>query len=114
MADVLTETAYVYDSGQREPAELPAELAEHEHEVHDEVVEGIVVADDELLEHYLAGDVPDFETLEHALAHSVLELNTRSPCCVGRLPDHGAPSASTGWPTSSSNSVRRPPTVRPW
>ena len=98
VADVLTEKAYVYDSGQREETEMPAELAEHEHEVHDEVVEGIVVADDELLEHYLAGEVPDFESLEHALAHSVLEQHAfpvlcgsaagaRGPIGVDRLAD---------------------------
>ena len=81
VADVLTEKAYVYDSGQREEAEIPPELAEHEHEVHDEVIEGIVVADDELLEHYLAGEVPDFETLEHALAHSVLEQHAFPVLC---------------------------------
>jgi elongation factor G len=81
VADVLTETAYVYDSGHAEPAEIPPELAEHERQVHDEVVEGIVVADDELLEHYLAGEVPDFETLEHALAHGVLEQHTFPVLC---------------------------------
>ena len=39
--------------------------------MHDALVEGIVVADDELLERYLDGDVPSLEQLEHTLAHGV-------------------------------------------
>src|SRR3546814_1877483 len=38
-----------------------------EHQVHDNLVEGIVVADDALLERYLDGDAPSLSELEHAL-----------------------------------------------
>ncbi len=124
IADVLTDRAYLYDSGQGEAADVPAELAEHEHEVHDEVIEGIVVADDELLEHYLAGEVPDFETLEHALAHSVLEQHAfpvlcgsaagpRGPIGVDRLADFivelgPAPTARTTSVTAADDVIEVP------
>jgi elongation factor G len=74
VADVLTETAYVYDSGKAEPAEIPADMAEHEHQVHDEVVEAIVVGDDQLLERFLDGDEPSLEELERTLMHELVEL----------------------------------------
>jgi elongation factor G len=38
-----------------------------EHQVHDNLVEGIVVADDGMLERYLDGDVPTLDELEHTL-----------------------------------------------
>jgi elongation factor G len=56
VADLFTNKAYVYDSGSAQETEIPAELEEREHEVHDALVEGIVVADDDLLEpsHYIS------------------------------------------------------------
>jgi elongation factor G len=52
-----------------------------EHQVHDNLVEGIVVADDELLEGYLEGDIPTFEQLEEALAHGVDEATVFPVIC---------------------------------
>ena len=49
---------------------MPDDLAELEHQVHDNLVEGIVVADDELLERYLSGDAISVEELEHTLARA--------------------------------------------
>jgi elongation factor G len=73
VADLLTDTAIVYDDdqGHHHDEPIPAELAEHEHEVHDVLVEGIVVADDALMERYLEGDVPSPEELEGTLAKGV-------------------------------------------
>ncbi len=71
VADLLTDTAFVYDSGHAEKAPIPEEMEELEHRVHDNLVEGIVVADDALLEKYLEGELPTFEELEHTLARGV-------------------------------------------
>ncbi len=71
IADLLTDTAYVYDSGHGEKAPIPEEMAELEREVRDNLVEGIVVADDALLERYLEGDVPGHAELERTLAVGV-------------------------------------------
>ncbi|MGD9754063.1 MAG: GTP-binding protein, partial [Acidimicrobiia bacterium] len=71
VADLLSDKAYLYRDGVGTEAEVPGELADREHQVHDSLVEGIVVADDALLERYLDGDVPEASELAHALAHGV-------------------------------------------
>ena len=74
VADVLTETAYVYDNGSAEQVPVPDELSEEEHRVHDEVVEAIVVGDDSMLERFLEGEEPSLEELERTLKQEMLEL----------------------------------------
>src|SRR5437667_2522243 len=71
VADLLTDTAITYDGGEPVTAEIPAEMESLEHQVHEDLVEGIVVADDSLTERYLEGDVPEFKELEETLAHGV-------------------------------------------
>ncbi len=71
VADLLSDTAYLYDDGVARTAEVPDDMADQEHRVHDNLVEGIVVADDGLLERYLDGDVPSVEELERTLAAGV-------------------------------------------
>jgi elongation factor G len=67
VADLLTDTAHLYEGGVPHTEDIPAEMEALEHQVHDNLVEGIVVADDVLLERYLEGDVPSLVELEHAL-----------------------------------------------
>lgn len=56
--DLLGDAAFTYDdSGEASEADVPGDLAEEEAAVHDSLVEGIVVADDDLMERYL-GDEP--------------------------------------------------------
>jgi elongation factor G len=71
VADLLTDTAITYDSGTAVTGEIPADMEAREHEVHDNLVEGIVVADDALMERYLEGDIPNVKELEDTLAHGV-------------------------------------------
>jgi len=73
IADLLTDTAFLYDGGSRSTGEIPDDMADAEATVHDALVEGIVVADDDLLERYLEGEVPSVEELERCLAHGVAE-----------------------------------------
>ena len=67
IADLLTDTAHLYEGGVPHTEPIPDEMEALEHQVHDNLVEGIVVADDDLLERYLDGDVPGLDELEHAL-----------------------------------------------
>ena len=67
IADLLTDTAHIYEGGVPHTEPIPDEMEALEHQVHDNLVEGIVVAEDALLERYLEGDVPGLEELEHAL-----------------------------------------------
>ncbi|MGD2051187.1 MAG: elongation factor G [Acidimicrobiia bacterium] len=71
VADLFRDKAYVYDSGTAAEGEIPAEMESREHEVRDNLVEGIVVADDEQLERYLEGEVPSVQELEKTMAVGV-------------------------------------------
>lgn len=71
VADLLSDTAYLYEDGTARQEEIPADMEAREHEVHEALVEGIVVADDDLLERYLDGHVPSVEELERTLAAGV-------------------------------------------
>jgi elongation factor G len=71
VADLLTDTAITYETGKAVTGSIPDEMEEFEHRVHEALVEGIVVADDDLMERYLEGDVPSPQELEATLAHGV-------------------------------------------
>jgi len=81
IADLLTDKAHTYVDGTPTVGEIPDEMEALEHEVHDNLVEGIVVADDELLERYLDGDVPSFDELEHTLAVGVDDASVFPVVC---------------------------------
>jgi elongation factor G len=71
VADLLTDRAFLYDGTTVTEADVPDDMEAREHEIHDSLVEGIVVADDALMERYLEGDIPSFQELEHVLADGV-------------------------------------------
>ncbi|MHB8328861.1 MAG: elongation factor G [Acidimicrobiales bacterium] len=73
IADLLTDTALIYDGGAPTKAPIPDDLAAVEHEVREHLVEGIVVGDDALMERYLEGDIPSTEELEGTLAGGVAQ-----------------------------------------
>lgn len=73
VADLLSDTAHLYDGRQRTSGPIPDEMVDREHEIHDNLVEGIVVADDDQLEAYLNGLAPSVEELERTLARGVDE-----------------------------------------
>ena len=73
IADLLTDTAILYENGSSSSAPIPDELADLEHQVREQLVEGIVVGDDALMERYLEGDVPSTEELEGTLAGGVAQ-----------------------------------------
>jgi elongation factor G len=81
VADLLTDTAWFYEGGVATHGEVPDDMEELEHRVRDAVVEGIVVADDDLLERYLEGDIPSAETLEHTLAVGIDEATVFPVVC---------------------------------
>nr|MBA2337786.1 elongation factor G [Acidimicrobiia bacterium] len=81
VADLLTDRAYFYDSGKGVEGDIPDDLEEREHQIHDDLVEGIVVADDELLEGYLDGKIPTFEQLERTMAVGVADATVFPVVC---------------------------------
>ncbi|HZQ59420.1 MAG TPA: elongation factor G [Acidimicrobiales bacterium] len=79
--DLLSDRAITYDGGKATEGAVPPDLATTEHEVHDALVEGIVVADDTLMERYLEGDAIGFEELEKTLARGVAEATVFPVLC---------------------------------
>jgi elongation factor G len=73
IADLLTDTAIIYENGSSHAGPIPDDLAATEHEVRDQLVEGIVVGDDNLMERYLEGEVPTTAELEETLATGVVD-----------------------------------------
>ena len=56
-------------------------MAAREHEVHDNLVEGIVVADDDLMMRYLEGEAISPKELEDTLAKGVAEASVFPVAC---------------------------------
>jgi elongation factor G len=73
IADLLSDTALVYEGGTTQRGPIPDDLAATEHAVREQLVEGIVVGDDDLMERYLEGDVPSGAELEATLAKGVAQ-----------------------------------------
>jgi len=72
--ELLDDTAIHYDAeGKGTTGPIPPELEHTEHSVHDALVEGIVVADDDLMERYLSDETIDTEELASALASGVAQ-----------------------------------------
>ena len=81
VADLLTDTAWLYDGGKASHGEIPDDMEALEHQVHENLVEGIVVGDDDLMERYLDGDMPSVEQLEATLAVGVDEASVFPVVC---------------------------------
>ena len=95
IADLFRNKAYIYDSGQGAEAEVPEAISDREYEIHESLVEGIVVADDAMLERYLEGDIPHVSELERTMARGIAEAtvfpvvcgSATGPIAVDRLAD---------------------------
>jgi elongation factor G len=82
IADLLSDTAVFYDGGPKPTTgPIPDDMAAREHEVRDNLVEGIVVADDDLMMRYLEGEAIDAKELEHTLAKGVAEASVFPVAC---------------------------------
>ncbi|MCK4177223.1 elongation factor G [Aciditerrimonas ferrireducens] len=71
VVDLLADQAVLYQDGRPVTGPVPEEVADLEHQVREQLVEGIVVGDDGLMERYLEGEVPTAAELEAALAGGV-------------------------------------------
>ncbi len=91
--DLLDDTATHYDTtaagsvvdGTVPPAghegPIPDELVDEEHTVHEQLFEGIVVGDDDLMERYLNGETLDYAELEKSLAGGVASATVFPVLC---------------------------------
>jgi len=83
VVDLLTDEAVSYDgkTGRGTAGSVPDDMADEEHQVHDALVEGIVVADDDLMERYLADEELKVDELEAALAKGIAEATVFPVLC---------------------------------
>jgi len=90
--DLLDDTATHYDAvatgavdGTVPPAghegPIPDDLVDEEHAVHEQLVEGIVVGDDDLMERYLNGETLEYAELEKSLAGGVASASVFPVLC---------------------------------
>jgi elongation factor G len=81
VADLLTDTAITYDGTTAHTGPVPDDMADLEHRVREALIEGIVVADDDLMERYLEGEIPSTEALEATLAHGIASATVFPVIC---------------------------------
>jgi elongation factor G len=83
LADLLADVAITYDAkGTATTGPVPDDIAELEHRVREQLVEGIVLADDELMSRYLDGDALSMEELEGALSIGLADGTVVPVVCV--------------------------------
>ncbi len=82
VADLLADQAITYEGGKATRGAVPDEIADDEHRVREQLVEGIVLADDELTARYLDGDTLSMEELEGALTVGLADGSVVPVVCV--------------------------------
>ena len=82
IADLLTDHAFVYDTGHAEETPVPDDIADAEQKGHEHLIEEVVEGDDEILEQYLEGTEPTAEQLEKLL-HDAVDTGTVFPVLCG-------------------------------
>jgi elongation factor G len=87
VADLLSDTAITYEGGKPTTGDIPDEMEAQEHAVHESLIEGIVVGDDDLMERYLEGEVLDFKELEETLAQGVASAQVFPVLCGSAAKD---------------------------
>ena len=121
--DLLDDTATHYDtpaagsavdgtvpaSGHEGP--IPDDLVDEEHTVHEQLVEGIVVGDDDLMERYLNGETLDYAELEKSLAGGVASANVFPVLCCSASSGVGVDRLARLIEELCPSPASRPPTV---
>lgn len=82
ITDLLTDEAFVYDTGKAGKTPIPDDMVEAERAEHEHLVEDVVGVDDEILERYLEGTEPTPAQLEHLL-HESIDACTVFPVLCG-------------------------------
>ena len=112
VADLLADEALLYDdSGAATRAEIPEDMAEVEARVHDNLVEGIVVADDALMERYLEGETLSPKELEETLAKGVAAASVFPVVCGSATKLIGVDRLASTVCQVGPSPVDRPPAV---
>jgi elongation factor G len=88
--DLLDDTATLYDTASAVPVRgsegpIPDDLANAEHQVHEQLIEGIVVGDDDLMTRYLEGETIERGELQKALASGIASASVFPVLCASAI-----------------------------
>lgn len=111
VADLFRDKAYVYNSGKPEVTDMPEEMMDREQELRDNLVEGIVIGDDDMLERYLDGDAPSIEELEHTMAIGVASATVFPVVCGSATEKIGVDRLADFIVALAPSPADRPPTI---
>ncbi|NNN18957.1 MAG: elongation factor G [Acidimicrobiaceae bacterium] len=111
IADLLTDTAILYEGGRSRNGPIPESISELEHRVREQLVEGIVVGDDALMERYLDGEVPNSTELEAALAKGVASGTVFPVVCTSASTGVGVDRIAALLAKLSPSPSERPPRI---
>jgi elongation factor G len=93
VVDLLTEKAYIWDdSGKPENFEItdiPADMVEKAKEWREKLVEAAVEQDDEVMEKYLEGVMPDIPTLKRCIRKGTIDLKFFPTYCGSSFKNKG-------------------------
>ena len=81
IADLVSDSALDYSSGQSAAAPIPDDIAPAASDGHTQLLEDVVEGDDELLEQYLEGVEPDQEQLERLISDAVRDRTVFPVLC---------------------------------
>jgi elongation factor G len=83
VVELLNDLAVTYSGGSPKGSEgeVPAEMESEEHTVHEALVEGIVIGDDDLMERYLGDEKIEIEELAKALAAGIASATVFPVLC---------------------------------
>jgi elongation factor G len=118
VVDLIDDSATVYPPGEGPPVTgragpMPEELANEEHAIHEQLIEGIVVGDDDLMARYLDGETLERHELEAALAQGVADGTVFPVLCCSSITGVGVDRLAHALVELVPAAERRPPvTVR--
>jgi elongation factor G len=114
VVDLLDDTATVYTPGEGPPVAgregpMPEELVNQEHAIHEQLIEGIVVGDDDLTARYLDGETIERHELEVALAQGVADGTVFPVLCCSSITGVGIDRLAHALVELVPSAERRPP-----
>jgi elongation factor G len=111
VADLLSDTAITYEGGKPITGAIPDDMEAQEKAVHESLVEGIVVGDDDLMERYLEGETLSVNELEKTLASGVASAQVFPVICGSAAKDIAVDRLATFICEIGPSPAERAPTV---
>ena len=93
VVDLLTEKAWIWDNSgdpmNYEIKDIPADMVELAAEWREKLIEGVVDQDDDVMEKYLEGEIPDIETIKRCIRKGTIHLDFFPTFCGSSFKNKG-------------------------